>query len=113
MAFQNATIFFPAMRFRIEDDRMLQAYVMAIIKSVILHKCDKKKIYILNIKIRLYVVWYKNHDISIDIATCYGLDGSAFEPLVGQEILRSPHPFRPALGPTLSSLMGTEFNSRG
>jgi len=42
MASQNTTLFFPTMRFRIQDDRMLKAYIMAIIKSVILHKCKRK-----------------------------------------------------------------------
>jgi hypothetical protein len=41
MASQN-TSFFSAVHFRIEGDRMLQAYVMSIIKSVILHKCNRK-----------------------------------------------------------------------
>jgi hypothetical protein len=34
------------------------------------------------------------------IETCYGLDGSGFEPWWGQAIYFSPHVSKPALGPS-------------
>jgi hypothetical protein len=47
-------------------------------------------------KIRLYVFWYKGRDISVGIATCYGLDGSGFEPRWGKKFcVRHTHSDRP------------------
>ena len=45
-------------------------------------------------------------DISVGIATRYGLDGPTIESRWGRDF---PHPTRPALGPTEPLKMGTGF----
>jgi len=113
MASQNTTLFFPAIRFRIQDDRMLKAYITASIKSAILHKCNRKKF-----------VYLKDYNSTV----CSLLQGPrhfsryskllwagrfGFRTPVGQDILRSPHPFRTALGPTLLHCNGYRVSFLG
>jgi hypothetical protein len=43
-------------------------------------------------------------NITVGIATGYGMDGPQFESRLGHEILSSPKPPKPALGPTQPSI---------
>ena len=47
--------------------------------------CNRNQFCTWKTKILLYVFWYKDRGILVGIATCYGLDGSGFEPRWGKK----------------------------